>query len=80
MIRTYGAASSGSTSGFGLAIANTIASSFIRSSACAGSAFAPDTPISRSAPSITSAGEPERHSGLVVSATQRLTEFIEPSR
>ena len=33
MIRTYGAASSGMTSGFGLAIANTIASSFIRASA-----------------------------------------------
>ena len=30
MMRAYGAASSGVTSGFGLAIANTIASSFMR--------------------------------------------------
>ena len=80
MIRTYGAASSGSTSGLGLAIANTIASRFMRSSACAGSAFAPETPISRSAPSITSAAGPARQSGLVTSEIQRLTEFIEPSR
>ena len=45
MIRTYGAASSGLTSGLGLAIANTIASLFIRASASAGSARAPETPI-----------------------------------
>ena len=36
MTRTYGAASSGITSGFGLAIAKTIASSFILPSASAG--------------------------------------------
>ena len=64
MIRTYGAASSGLTSGLGLAIANTIASLFMRASASAGSARAPETPISRSAPSITSAGAPERLLGV----------------
>ncbi len=80
MIRTYGAASSGLTSGVGLAIAKTIASRFIRASASAGSARAPETPIRRSMPSITSAGVPERHSGLVTSANQRLTVFMLPSR
>ena len=73
MIRTYGAASSGVTSGLGLAIANTIASLFMRAAPRAGSARAPESPISRSAPSITSAGVPARHSGLVDSANQRLT-------
>ena len=80
MMRTYGAASSGLTSGLGLAIAKTIASEFMRASASTGSARAPDTPISRSAPSITSAGAPARQSGLVTCANQRLTWFIEPSR
>ena len=41
MIRTYGAASSGATSGLGLAIANTIASRFMRASASAGITRAP---------------------------------------
>ena len=63
--RAYGAASSGVTSGFGLAIANTIASRFMRASASGGITRAPERPMNRSAPSITSAGPPARRSGLV---------------
>ena len=80
MIRTYGAASSGSTSGLGLAIANTIASPFIRASASAGSAFAPETPDQQVGAVDHVRRRARRHSALVVSANQRLTEFIEPSR
>ena len=81
MIRTYGAASSGSTSGLGLAIANTIASPFIFASASAGSAFAPgDADQQVGALDHVRRGRPERRSGLVTSASQRLTEFIDPSR
>ena len=80
MIRAYGAASSGVTSGFGLAIAKTIASRFIRASASGGITRAPERPMNRSAPSITSPGPPARLSGLVDSANQRLTSCIEPSR
>ena len=79
MIRTYGAASSGVTSGVGFAIANTIASSFIFASASAGITRAPDRPMKRSMPSIASAGVPEMRSGFETSAYQRLTSFIEPS-
>src|SRR3954453_20972751 len=79
-MRAYGAASSGVTSGVGLAIAKTIAPSFIRAGASAGSTRAPDRPMNRSAPSMTSAGEPARRSGFELSAYQRLIAFIEPSR
>ena len=79
-MRAYGAASSGVTSGFGLAIAKTIASSFMRPSASGGITRAPERPTKRSAPSITSAGPPVRCSGLVSSANQRLMSGIEPSR
>ena len=72
MIRAYGSASSGVTSGVGLAIANTIASSAICASASAGMTRAPERPMNRSAPSMTSAGPPVRRSLLVVSANQRL--------
>jgi len=71
MTRTRGPASSGVTSGVGLAIANTIASSFMRWSASGGITRAPESPTNRSAPSMTSAGPPERLSGLVDSAYQR---------
>ncbi len=79
-MRTYGAASSGVISGVGLAIAKTIASRFMRASASAGRTFAPDRPITTSAPSMTSAGAPERFSSLELSAYQRLISGIEPSR
>ena len=79
-MRAYGAASSGVTSGFGLAIANTMASSAMRASASGGITRAPDRPMKRSAPSITSAGPPERRSGFVDSANQRLTGGIVSSR
>ena len=58
MIRTYGSASSGITSGVGLAIAKTIASSAIFPSASAGMIPGPERPMNRSQPSITSAGAP----------------------
>ena len=80
MTRAYGSASSGVTSGVGLAIAKTIASRFIRASASAGITRAPERPMNRSAPSITSAGPPARFSGFVDSANQRLIGGIEPSR
>jgi hypothetical protein len=80
MIRTYGAASSGLTSGLGLAIAKTIASLFMRASASAGSTRAPRQADHRSAPSITSAGLPARQSGFVDSAYQRLIGVIVPFR
>ena len=79
MIRAYGSASSGVTSGVGFAIANTIASSAISASASAGITRAPERPTNRSAPSITSAGPPDRRSSLVDSANQRLIAVIEPS-
>ncbi len=79
MIRTYGAASSGVTSGVGLAIAKTIASRFIRASASGGMTRAPESPMKRSMPSMTSAGPPVSFSGFVVSAYQRLIAGIEPS-
>jgi hypothetical protein len=80
MIRTYGAASSGVTSGVGLAIANTMASGAMRASASAGMTRAPDRPMNRSMPSMTSAGRPVRRSGLDTSAYQRFAGFIDPSR
>ena len=72
MIRTNGAASSGITSGFGLAIAKTIASRLIADSAEASTRPGPERPMNRSAPSRTSLGPPWIFSGLVVSANQRL--------
>ena len=71
-MRAYGSASSGVTSGVGLAIANTIASSAIFASASAGITRAPERPMNRSAPSMTSGGPPWRRSSLVDSANQRL--------
>ncbi len=56
MIRTCGSASSGITSGFGLAIAKTIGSSFIFPSASAGMIPGPERPMNRSMPSITLGG------------------------
>ena len=79
MMRAYGRASSGVTSGLGLAIANTIASPAILASASGGITRAPDRPMNRWAPSITSAGPPWRRSSLVDSANQRLIAGIEPS-
>src|SRR3954465_13030805 len=55
MIRAYGSAPPGVTSGVGLAMAKTIASSAMRESASAGMTRAPDRPTNRSAPAITSA-------------------------
>ena len=78
-MRAYGAASSGSTSGVGLAIANTIASSFIRARHSGGMIRAPERPMNRSIPSIASAGFPLRRSGFVLSANQRLIGDIVPS-
>ena len=79
MMRAYGSASSGATSGVGLAIANTIASSAILASASAGITRAPESPMNRWAPSMTSCGPPWRRSALVDSANQRLMAGIEPS-
>jgi hypothetical protein len=79
-MRQWGAASSGATSGFGLAIAKTIASGAMLVSASAGSTRAPETPTSRSMPSSTSAGPPARPSGFVCSAYQRLIAGALPSR
>src|SRR5216117_694398 len=56
MILTRPAASSGETSGVGLAMAKTIGSGFMRPSASAGTTLAPETPISRSVPSRSSGG------------------------
>ena len=70
-IRTCSAASSGITSGSGFAIANTIASSFMRSRSAASTTPGPDRPMNRSAPSSTSAGPPRRRSQFVLSAYQR---------
>ena len=80
MIRAYGRASSGLTSGVGLAIAKTIASGRMSLSASAGITRAPERPMKRSIPRIASAGVPDSFSGFVVSAYQRLIAFIEPSR
>ncbi len=80
MIRTYGAASSGVTSGFGFAIANTIGSLRMRASASGGITRAPERPMKRSIPSITSPGPPSSCSGFVCSAYQRFIAFIDPSR
>ena len=66
-------------SGFGLAIAKTIASRFIFCSASGSITRAPERPTNRSAPSITSAGLPWRFSGLVASANQRLIGGMLPS-
>ena len=69
------------TSGVGLAIAKTIASLFIRASASAGSTRAPDSPISRSTPSMSvGRGARDAARGWCTSAYQRLIGFIEPSR
>ena len=78
MIRTYGSASSGITSGVGLAIAKTIASSFIRSSDSAWMIPGPERPTNTSQPSITSSGCPWSLSGLEFSAYQRLISVISP--
>jgi hypothetical protein len=78
MIRTWGAASSGITSGVGLAIAKTIASSFIFPSASAEMIPGPERPTKRSMPSITSAGWPPSFSGFEFSAYQRLIPLISP--
>ena len=78
MIRTWGAASSGITSGVGLAIAKTIASSFIFASESAWMMPGPERPMKRSMPSITSSGCPWMCSGLEFSAYQRLDSFIAP--
>jgi hypothetical protein len=79
MIRTYGSASSGSTSGLGLAIAKTIGSSFILPSASAGMIPGPERPMNRSMPSITSVGSPVSPSGLEFSAYQRFISDISPA-
>ena len=78
-MRAYGAASSGVTSGFGLAIANTIASSFMLASASGGMTRAPERPMKRSAPSMTSSGAGAAL-GVRDLANQRLTAGIVPSR
>ena len=72
------AISSGETSGVGLAIAKTIASSFILASESASMMPGPERPMKRSMPSITSSGCPWMCSGLETSAYQRLVEFISP--
>ena len=77
--RAYGSASSGVISGFGLAIANTIASRFILCSASGSITRAPESPTNRSAPSITSAGAAMALLGVGASANQRLTGGIVPS-
>ena len=79
MIRTYGSASSGITSGVGFAIAKTIASSFILSSDFASTRPGPESPMNMSHPSITSFGPPESFSGFEFSAYQRLIGDIPPS-
>ena len=78
MIRTYGAASSGITSGLGFAIANTIASSFIFSSDSGLMIPGPERPTNRSIPSITSSGLPLSCSGFEFSEYQRLISVISP--
>jgi hypothetical protein len=62
-----------------LAIANTIASSFILSSDFASIRPGPERPMKRSAPSITSLGPPLSFSGFEFSAYQRLIGVIDPS-
>ena len=79
MIRTYCSASSGITSGVGLAIAKTIASSFIFPSEAGSISPGPERPMNRSQPSITSLGPPESFSWLVFSANHFLMPDIEPS-
>ena len=79
-MRPYFAASSGGTSGVGLAIANTNGSGRILASAEAGMTPGPESPMNRSAPSMTSSGGPSRRSGFVRSAYQRLSGFMVPSR
>ena len=78
MIRTYGSASSGITSGVGFAIAKTIASSAIFPRSSASMIPGPETPMNRSQPSITSAGAPWSLSGFEFSAYQRLISLISP--
>ena len=79
-MRAYGAASSGVTSGVGLAIAKTIASSFIRASASAGMTRAPGE-ADEQVHAVDHVGRacPASCSGFVVSANQRLIGGIEPS-
>jgi hypothetical protein len=61
-----------------LAIAKTIASSFILSSASAEMIPGPESPMKRSMPSMTSPGWPLSFSGLEFSAYQRLIPLISP--
>jgi hypothetical protein len=61
-----------------LAIAKTIASSFILPSASGGMIPGPERPMKRSMPSIASAGCPVTLSGLEFSAYQRLIPLISP--
>ena len=78
MIRTKGSASSGITSGVGLAIAKTIASLAIASSDLASISPGPERPMNRSAPSSTSFGPPASLFGFEISANQRFIAGIPP--
>src|SRR5215218_5530425 len=71
MIRTYGAASSGITSGVGFAITKTIATSFILPRDSGWMIPGPERPTKMSMPSITSSGAPWISSGFVVLALGR---------
>ena len=60
-------------------MANTNGSGFMRSRSRAEMIPGPDSPMNRSVPSRTSAGEPERLPALVFSASHVLGAFIDPA-